>query len=703
MAYTRINLLNAVGSIDTSYVLAVDPPAGSSGDTLQLPLTQLLVAEGTVTGASVSAQTFSKGIVLGAGTSSLPAFQMANGTNLTTLVQGAVEFNGYNMNVAVGNTPVRLSIGIGAGSVDTNLVFGVGSFASNTTGYRNIAIGIDALAVNTTGKENTAIGHFSLTSNVDGNDNVAFGGYALCTNISGLRQTAIGSGALHHSNTSDNTAVGCSAGSSITTGTYNTLIGNNAATDTATDSNSIVIGGNAVGAGSNTTVIGRTTQTNTIIAGGDFTVASGDVIISTTGKGLTSAQASLAISNTAGSVDVTTHSDAGDDFTVNATDLIVEGGTGDTVVGNDLFFNESVELSHTIGYNSTTTNGSFIISARGAAISLYGNDHGGSGQLELYGGTKTTSDINFYTHAIKHFIIDYNSNCEVTKGNLVIGTTAKGLTSAQASLLISNTTGGVNVTTHTDAGDDFTVNTNALVVEGDTGNVNIGLGNITLTDGGVKGGNWVKLIIDTDFNDDPVSESTVTMVTDQTSNVKIGTPIKFTLGGTATNPGTYYAICTAITSSLLTINGAPLEVDDGDLTALYYDDTRSPIQLDFFIAGVYGDAIDTALLSNDMNSYFTWKGKKAYLVNFSAVQKTVDTGTEPKINVRINSADVSSNDSNNGIQLGATATWVDNPAVAINTANYGINNGGSMEIHCPVAGGTGDASDLTTSCIFVEE
>jgi len=562
MAYTRINLLNAVGSIDTSYVLAVDPPAGSSGDTLQLPLTQLLVAEGTVTGASVSAQTFSKGIVLGAGTSSLPAFQMANGTNLTTLVQGAVEFNGYNMNVAVGNTPVRLSIGIGAGSVDTNLVFGVGSFASNTTGYRNIAIGIDALAVNTTGKENTAIGHFSLTSNVDGNDNVAFGGYALCTNISGLRQTAIGSGALHHSNTSDNTAVGCSAGSSITTGTYNTLIGNNAATDTATDSNSIVIGGNAVGAGSNTTVIGRTTQTNTIIAGGDFTVASGDVIISTTGKGLTS---------------------------------------------------------------------------------------------------------------------------------------------AQASLLISNTTGGVNVTTHTDAGDDFTVNTNALVVEGDTGNVNIGLGNITLTDGGVKGGNWVKLIIDTDFNDDPVSESTVTMVTDQTSNVKIGTPIKFTLGGTATNPGTYYAICTAITSSLLTINGAPLEVDDGDLTALYYDDTRSPIQLDFFIAGVYGDAIDTALLSNDMNSYFTWKGKKAYLVNFSAVQKTVDTGTEPKINVRINSADVSSNDSNNGIQLGATATWVDNPAVAINTANYGINNGGSMEIHCPVAGGTGDASDLTTSCIFVEE
>jgi len=214
---------------------------------------------------------------------------------------------------------------------------------------------------------------------------------------------------------------------------------------------------------------------------------------------------------------------------------------------------------------------------------------------------------------------------------------------------------------------------------------------------------YTSLTITTDFDDDPASTSTITMNSDQTANIKVGTPIKFVMGGSASSPGTYYAICTAITSNLLTIAGAPMEVDDGDLTALYYDAVRPPIQIDLFVAGRYGDGINTALLASDMSTYFKWQSKKAYLVSYSCIQKTVDTGTEPKINVRINSADVSTNDSNNGVQLGATATWVDNSAVAINTTNYDINRGESMEVHCPVAGGTGDASDLTISCVFVEE
>jgi len=43
-----------------------------------------------------------------------------------------------------------------------------------------------------------------------------------------------------------------------------------------------------------------------------------------------------------------------------------------------------------------------------------------------------------------------------------------------AALALGSTAAGVNITTHTDAGDDFTVNTTMLVVEGDTGNVGIG-------------------------------------------------------------------------------------------------------------------------------------------------------------------------------------------------------------------------------------
>ena len=43
-----------------------------------------------------------------------------------------------------------------------------------------------------------------------------------------------------------------------------------------------------------------------------------------------------------------------------------------------------------------------------------------------------------------------------------------------AALALGSTTAGVNITTHTDATDDFTVNTTMLVVEGDSGNVGIG-------------------------------------------------------------------------------------------------------------------------------------------------------------------------------------------------------------------------------------
>ncbi len=227
-------------------------------------------------------------------------------------------------------------------------------------------------------------------------------------------------------------------------------------------------------------------------------------------------------------------------------------------------------------------------------------------------------------------------------------------------------------------------------------------GNLTLT-GGIKGGHWYSLDEDSDWDDQPASSSTITMNNDLTSIIKVGMPIKFTLGGSATNPGTYYAICTAIASNLLTIAGAPLETDDGDLTALSIDLNRDPIQVDLFVASTYADGTDTTLLASDMKNYFKWGGKKAYLVAFGGTQNTVDSGTEPKINVMVNSAAVSTNDSNNGIQLSTQGTWVDNSAVAISTSNYDINRGEAVELNCTVAGGTGDAANLSVTCVFVTE
>jgi hypothetical protein len=46
---------------------------------------------------------------------------------------------------------------------------------------------------------------------------------------------------------------------------------------------------------------------------------------------------------------------------------------------------------------------------------------------------------------------------------------------------------------------------------------------------------------------------------------------------------------------------------------------------------------------------------------------------------------------------------VDNPAVAINTTYYDINNGEAITVECTVAGGTGDAAHLTVSAVFILE
>ena len=44
MSYTRINNLNAVAVLDPTFVLALDPPFGTAGDTLQVPIATLFDA-----------------------------------------------------------------------------------------------------------------------------------------------------------------------------------------------------------------------------------------------------------------------------------------------------------------------------------------------------------------------------------------------------------------------------------------------------------------------------------------------------------------------------------------------------------------------------------------------------------------------------------------------------------------------------------
>lgn len=191
----------------------------------------------------------------------------------------------------------------------------------------------------------------------------------------------------------------------------------------------------------------------------------------------------------------------------------------------------------------------------------------------------------------------------------------------------------------------------------------------------------------------PVTTSTIAF--SNTSQLKVGMPVRILYSSIFR-----YAVITAIaTNSSITITGAPLNTGVA-ITSIHFGLPSNVMQVDLFINGVYGDTVSD-LLASKMNTYFRWNMPQAALVTFSATHKTADTGTEAKINMKVNGNLVSTDDSSNGIQLGTAGSWVDNSAVGINISNYIVSRGNSLNISCTAAGGSGDAANLTVSCTFV--
>jgi hypothetical protein len=158
---------------------------------------------------------------------------------------------------------VGIAVGLGAGSVATNIAVGDTALDSNTTGSNNTAVGYNALTSNTDGIQNTAYGSQALDANTGGDYNVAVGydalsaattvnyntgvGYrALNATVTGAGNTAVGSDALLLTTGANNTAVGYAAGNSLTTGSNNTVIGYDADASSATVSNEVTIGNSSV-------------------------------------------------------------------------------------------------------------------------------------------------------------------------------------------------------------------------------------------------------------------------------------------------------------------------------------------------------------------------------------------------------------------------------------------------------------------------
>jgi hypothetical protein len=230
--------------------------------------------QGLTISASVSNDTLTFGL------SQIPNSSLSNtgsiiGNTLVDLGATVTTIDGLNLTDATATGSFSgsingLQIGLGAGSVSTNIAAGVEALSSNTTGYNNIALGNEALFANTTGYDNTALGFEALTQNTTGYNNIGQGAQALFTNTTGYNNVSIGHQSLYGvASGVSNVALGTEAGYNASGSSSNNIyLGYSAGPSTpVSESNKLYINNT-----SGTPLIGGDFDTNTVDISGSLNV-----------------------------------------------------------------------------------------------------------------------------------------------------------------------------------------------------------------------------------------------------------------------------------------------------------------------------------------------------------------------------------------------------------------------------------------------
>jgi hypothetical protein len=135
----------------------------------------------------------------------------------------------------------------------------------------SLAIGSTALASqNTTSLDNVAVGLGALNSVTSGNGNTAVGWHAIqgsASDQTATGNTAVGFQALNFPGSSNNVAVGTSAGNALRSGGSDTFLGAGTQPSANSDTNETVIGSSVTGVGSNTATIGNASVTDAYFGG----------------------------------------------------------------------------------------------------------------------------------------------------------------------------------------------------------------------------------------------------------------------------------------------------------------------------------------------------------------------------------------------------------------------------------------------------
>ena len=352
-----------------------------------------------------------------------------------------------------------VKVGLGGGSVSTNIAVGYQSLNATATGGTNVGIGYNALYNNTSASANVGIGYQALISNSTSNASVGVGYRALFTttagpndavgysslysNLSGTRNQAFGYQSLYSNvSGSNNIGLGYSALYYNTTAGNLIAIGYQALTNNTTNVATLgtITGGTGYTAGTYTGVVMTLSSGSTAVTYPTATiVVSGGAVTSVT---LTSNGVGFKDTTTVLTAPAASIGGTGSGFTVPVASLA--SGTGNTAVGYQAGTTLITGLNNSLfGYQagSQITTGSY-----NTFIGGLDSSNNGTGNLTTTGSYNTAiggGSLHFNNTGGSNTVLGYQAAYKNTTGtaNLAIGGFQQGVVNAA---LYQNQTGNYN-------------------------------------------------------------------------------------------------------------------------------------------------------------------------------------------------------------------------------------------------------------------
>lgn len=287
-------------------------------------------------------------------------------------------------------------IGLGGGSVSSNVAVGGKALNGNTTGSKNIAVGFmsmynttgsemvavgDSTLASSTGSNNTAIGCRSMVSNVSGSGNTAVGSRSLNKELSSTNNTAIGNLSMQNAYGSYNTAVGYATMQTSGNGQQNTVLGYNAGNSNTSGGNNAFSGaysGYNNTSASNNTAQGFKSLYNNTTGYSNVAVGVSALYLNTTKSNLVAIGDSALYSNTSGFDNTSIGSKSGYTNSVGALNVSV---------GNSSLYYNASSANIAIGYKSMFRNSDGAYNVSVGTYSL----EGGSFETDRHTGSYNVS------------------------------------------------------------------------------------------------------------------------------------------------------------------------------------------------------------------------------------------------------------------------------------------------------------------------